>query len=56
MQTGDVTWLIPVLVYSVDGCRTICHRIMLYENLGEAHRKHAYQFMANELKMSHPIR
>ena len=32
---------------------TICHRIMLHENLGEAHRKHAYQLMANELKMSH---
>ena len=26
---------------------------MLHENLGEAHRKHAYQLMANELKMSH---
>ena len=29
---------------------TIVHRIMLHENLGEAHRKHAYQIMANELK------
>jgi hypothetical protein len=26
---------------------------MLHEHLGEAHRKHAYQLMANELKMSH---
>ena len=26
--------------------------IMLF-SLGEAHRKHAYQLMANELKMSH---
>ncbi len=26
---------------------------MLHENLGEAHRKHAYQIMANELGMSH---
>ena len=26
---------------------------MLHENLGEAHRKHAFQLMANELKMSH---
>ena len=25
----------------------------LHENLGQAHRKHAYQLMANELKMSH---
>lgn len=41
------------LVYGVDGVLTICHRIMLHENLGQAHRKHAYQLMANELKMSH---
>ena len=54
-RTGDITWLIFLLVYGVDGCLTICHRIMLHENLGEAHRKHAYQLMANELKMSHPL-
>ena len=26
---------------------------MLHENLGEAHRKHVYQLMANELKIGH---
>ena len=52
-RTGDVTWLIFLLVYGVDGVCTILHRIMLHENLGEAHRKHAYQLMANELGMSH---
>lgn len=55
MQTRDITWLIFLLVYGVDGCLTICHRIILRENLGEAHRKHVYQLMANELKMSHPL-
>lgn len=55
IKTGDITWLILLLVYGVDGCLTICHRIMLHEKLGEAHRKHAYQLMANELKMSHPV-
>lgn len=53
MQTGDVTWLIFLLVYGIDGCLTIVHRILLHENLGEAHRKHAYQLMANELKIGH---
>lgn len=53
MKTSDVTYLIFLLVYGVDGCLTICHRIMLHENLGEAHRKHAYQLMANELKIGH---
>lgn len=55
VKSGDVTWLILLLVYGVDGCLTICHRMMLHENLGEAHRKHAYQIMANELSMSHPL-
>ena len=53
LATGDITWLIFLLVYGVDGCCTIIHRIMLHENLGEAHRKHAFQLMANELKMGH---
>ena len=53
MKTGDVTYLIFLLVYGVDGCLTIVHRIMLHENLGEAHRKHAYQLMANELRIGH---
>jgi len=53
MATGDVSWIVLFLVYGVDGVLTICHRIMLHENLGQAHRKHAYQLMANELKMSH---
>ena len=53
LATGDVTYLIFLLVYGVDGCLTIVHRILLHENLGEAHRKHAYQLMANELKIGH---
>ena len=53
LATGDITWLIFLLVYGVDGCLTIGHRIMLHENLGEAHRKHAYQLMANELSIGH---
>lgn len=53
LATGDVTYLIFLLVYGVDGCLTIVHRILLHENLGEAHRKHAYQLMANELGIGH---
>ena len=53
IATGDFTYLVFLLVYGVDGTLTICHRIMLHENLGEAHRKHAYQLMCNELKIGH---
>ena len=55
MVTGDVAWIVLFLIYGVDGVLTICHRIMLHENLGQAHRKHVFQLMANELKMSHVI-
>ena len=53
LATGDLTYIVFFLLYGVDGTMTICHRIMLHENLGQAHRKHAFQLMANELKMSH---
>lgn len=55
MKEADITWLTFLIVYGVDGCCTILHRIMLHENLGQAHRKHAYQLMANELGMSHVV-
>jgi UDP-N-acetylmuramyl pentapeptide phosphotransferase/UDP-N-acetylglucosamine-1-phosphate transferase len=55
LVTHDVTWIVFFLVYGIDGSMTIFHRIMLHENLGQAHRKHAYQLMANELKMSHVV-
>ena len=53
VRTGDVTWLIFLVVYGVDGVLTIIHRFMLHEHIGQAHRKHAYQIMANELKIGH---
>lgn len=55
LATRDVTWIVFFLVYGIDGTLTIIHRIMLHENLGQAHRKHAYQLMANELGMSHVV-
>lgn len=53
VQTHDATYLIFLVVYGIDGCFTILHRIMLHENLGDAHRKHAFQIMANELHIDH---
>lgn len=52
-KTGDITYLMFLVVYGIDACLTIVHRVLLHENLGEAHRKHAYQLMANELKIGH---
>lgn len=55
VESNDITWLALLIVYGVDGCLTIVHRIILHENLGQAHRKHAYQIMANELGLSHVV-
>ena len=52
-KTKDITYLLLLVVYGIDACLTIVHRILLHENLGEAHRKHVYQLMANELKIGH---
>ena len=53
--TGDLSYIGLLAVYGVDSVLTICHRIMLRENLGQAHRKHAYQLMANELGLPHLV-
>lgn len=55
LTTNDLTWLAFLMVYGVDGVCTIIHRIMLHENLEQAHSEHAYQLMANELGMSHVV-
>lgn len=53
LQTEDITYILFLALYGADTVLTICHRIQLHENLGEAHRKHAYQIMANELRIPH---
>ena len=53
LATQDVTYIVFFLLYGIDGSMTIFHRIMLHENLGQAHRKHAFQLMSNELKIGH---
>ncbi len=55
IKTGDYSYIMLLAVYGVDTVLTIIHRILLHEDLGKAHRKHAYQLMANELKMPHVL-
>lgn len=51
--SNDVKWFVLLGVFLADGCLTIVHRIFLRENILLPHRKHAYEIMANELKVSH---
>jgi len=53
IKTENFSWIVLLVVYGVDSVLTIIHRLMLHENIGLPHRKHLYQLMANELKMSH---
>lgn len=53
ITTNNVAWLAFLVVYGVDGCFTILHRLMLHENISLPHRKHLYQLMANELHIPH---
>ena len=54
-KSFDISYIVFLAVYGVDSVLTIVHRILLHEHLGEAHRKHAYQIMANELQVPHPV-
>ena len=54
-KTGHMYWMAFLVVYMVDGGLTICHRILLRENILKPHKKHAYQIMANELRMPHLV-
>ena len=53
IHSGHVSALVFLVVYGVDGVLTIIHRILLKENIGQPHRKHLYQLLANEGKFAH---
>lgn len=55
LRGQSMSWIALLIVYLVDGGMTILHRILLRENLIKPHKKHAYQIMANELKMPHLV-
>ena len=54
-KTHDISYIMFLAVYGVDSIMTIIHRIYLRENIFEAHRKHVYQLLANELKIPHLV-
>ncbi len=53
LSSGNFIYILFLGVYGVDSVLTIIHRLYLKENILEAHRKHAYQLMANELRIHH---
>ena len=53
LLTKDFSYIILLVVYGVDSVLTIVHRLLLKENIFDAHRKHVYQILANELGWKH---
>jgi UDP-N-acetylmuramyl pentapeptide phosphotransferase/UDP-N-acetylglucosamine-1-phosphate transferase len=53
--TNDFSWIVLLVVYGVDSTLTLVHRLLLHEDVALPHRKHAYQLMANELKIPHTV-
>lgn len=55
IATNNLSYILLLVIYGVDTVSTITHRLFLHENIFEAHRKHLYQIMSNELKIPHVI-
>ncbi|MGG5208550.1 MraY family glycosyltransferase [Chryseobacterium sp. MIQD13] len=55
MRTGEYKYILLLSIYGMEVVLTIVERILLKENIFEAHRRHLYQLFANEKKVSHLI-
>lgn len=52
-KTGNWSYLLFLVVYGVDSVLTIIHRMLLRQNIFEAHRMHFYQLLVNEQNIPH---
>jgi len=53
MRTGEYKYIMLLSIYGMEVVLTIIERIVLKENIFEAHRRHLYQLFANEKRVSH---
>jgi UDP-GlcNAc:undecaprenyl-phosphate GlcNAc-1-phosphate transferase len=53
IETNSYIYIFALLVYGIDSIFTIAQRLFQGENIFKAHRKHLYQYLVNEFKMSH---
>ena len=53
IKTEQYKWILFLAVYGIESILTIIERIRLKENIFDAHRRHLYQLLANEKKISH---
>ena len=55
IETEQLKYILLLTVYGVEVTFTIMERLLLKENIFEAHRRHLYQLLANEKKVSHLV-
>ena len=52
IATQNLAWIAMLAMFGVDTVLTIIHRLFLGEKITHPHRKHLFQILANELKIS----
>ena len=55
LKSLELKWILFLMVYGLETVLTILERLKLKENIFDAHRRHLYQLLANELKLDHRI-
>lgn len=53
LKTQNPLYLLFLGIYGTDSTLTIIYRAWLKENIFKPHRKHIYQLLANEIRLSH---
>ncbi|WP_113637123.1 MraY family glycosyltransferase [Nubsella zeaxanthinifaciens] len=53
LTTQNLSYILLLLVYGTDTAFTVLFRKIRGENIFEAHRSHFYQYLSNQLKLSH---
>lgn len=55
MESDQIGYILFFAVYGIDAFFTILNRIKKKENIFQPHRSHLYQYLANEMKISHVV-
>lgn len=55
LKSNNWLYILFLTVYGVDSILTIIHRLILKQNIFEAHRFHFYQILVNDQKISHRL-
>jgi UDP-N-acetylmuramyl pentapeptide phosphotransferase/UDP-N-acetylglucosamine-1-phosphate transferase len=53
LSSGNVSYILLLLLYGLDTVTTIFFRLLRKENIFEAHRSHYFQFLVHEKKIHH---